>query len=148
MDRIFSAVLQTGIYSLGIILIIVLLRIVFKKRASKTALCALWIFAAIRLVIPFRIESAFAPIPEISPENIMERMFTNDGEPENTYSDITTQTNMTMPVSVSESQATISVNEFIQQENTVNSEGEKTTENIGNDAIQANANNEIGRAHV
>ena len=43
MDRIFSAVLQTGIYSLGIILIIVLLRIVFKERASKTALCALWI---------------------------------------------------------------------------------------------------------
>lgn len=143
MDRIFSAVLQTGIYSLGIILIIVLLRIVFKKRASKTALCALWVFAAIRLVIPFRIESAFAPIPEISPENIMERMFTNDGEPENTYSDITTQTNITMPVSVSESQATISVNEFIQQENTVKNKEEKTTENIENDAIRANANNEL-----
>ena len=142
MDRIFSAVLQTGIYSLGIILIIVLLRIVFKERASKTALCALWIFAAIRLVIPFRIESAFAPIPEISPENIMERMFTNDGEPENTYSDITTQTNMNMPVSVSESQATISVNEFIQQENTVKNKGEKTTENIENDAIQAIADKE------
>ena len=142
MDRIFSAVLQTGIYSLGIILIIVLLRIVFKERASKTALCALWIFAAIRLVIPFRIESAFAPIPEISPENIMERMFTNDGEPENTYSDITTQTNMTMPVSVSESQATISVNEFIQQENTVKNKGEKTTENIENDAIHAIVDNE------
>ena len=141
MDRIFSAVLQTGIYSLGIILIIVLLRIVFKERASKTALCALWIFAAIRLVIPFRIESAFAPIPEISPENIMERMFTNDGEPENTYSDITTQTNMTMPVSVSESQATISVNEFIQQENTVKNKGEKTTENIGNDVIQSVTDN-------
>ena len=141
MDRIFSAVLQTGIYSLGIILIIVLLRIVFKERASKTALCALWIFAAIRLVIPFRIESAFAPIPEISPENIMERMFTNDGEPENTYSDITTQTNMTMPVSVSESQATISVNEFIQQENTVKNKGEKTPENIGNDVIQSVTDN-------
>ena len=149
MDRIFSAVLQTGIYSLGIILIIVLLRIVFKKRASKTALCALWIFAAIRLVIPFRIESAFAPIPEISPENIMERMFTNDGEPENTYSDITTQTNMTMPVSVSESQATISVNEFIQQENTVKNKGEKTTENIENDAIQAIADKEqMAAEHV
>lgn len=142
MDRIFSAVLQTGIYSLGIILIIVLLRIVFKERASKTALCALWIFAAIRLIIPFRIESAFAPIPEISPENIMERMFTNDGEPENTYSDITTQTNMTMPVSVSESQTTISVNEFIQPENTVKNKGEKTTENIENDAIQAIVDNE------
>lgn len=141
MDRIFSAVLQTGIYSLGIILIIVLLRIVFKERASKTALCALWIFAAIRLVIPFRIESAFAPIPEISPENIMERMFTNDGEPENTYNDITTQTNITMPVSVSESQATISVNEFIQQENTVKNKGEKTTENIGNDVIQSVTDN-------
>ena len=43
MDRFFSAVLQTGIYSLGIILIIVLLRTVFKKGHQRQC-CVLFGF--------------------------------------------------------------------------------------------------------
>ncbi len=142
MDRIFSAVLQTGIYSLGIILIIVLLRIVFKKRASKTALCALWIFVAVRLIIPIRIESAFAPIPAISPENIVKEILTSDEEPENKDSDITPQINIKMPVSESENHADISEKRYIQQDNTVKNKIEIITDNKETDTIQVVTGNE------
>ncbi|MBO4781500.1 MAG: M56 family metallopeptidase, partial [Lachnospiraceae bacterium] len=100
MDRFFSAILQTGIYSLGIILIIVLLRTAFKKRASKTVLCALWLFAAIRLMLPLQLESDYALLPDISIINNDENTVASENEKSNVAEFGILQENDTTPVSM------------------------------------------------
>ena len=125
MDRIFSAVLQTGIYSLGIILIIVLLRIAFKKRASRKVLCALWIFVAIRLMIPFQIESSFALLPDISLINSFENTFNIENEGKD-IADVDTLLNNKAPVSVPE------VSKYVTENNRV-TQNVKTSSEISAD---------------
>ena len=132
MDRIFSAVLQTGIYSLGIILIIVLLRTVFKKRASKTVLCALWIFAAIRLMLPLQLESDYALLPDISKINTVENIVASENAGNNVSGIGTLQENDTAPVSMDIANGNISENYEISPEvNTKTEETEVRENSIG-----------------
>ena len=132
MDRFFSAILQTGIYSLGIILIIVLLRTVFKKRASKTVLCALWIFAAIRLMLPFQIESDYALLPDISKINTVENIVASENAGNNVSGIGTLQENDTAPVSMDIANGNILENYEISPEvNTKTEETEVRENSIG-----------------
>ncbi|MBR4343244.1 MAG: leucine-rich repeat protein [Lachnospiraceae bacterium] len=65
MDKIFSTMLEIGIYSGVIVLIVLLLRLVFHK-ASKAVICALWFLVGLRLLLFIPIESSFAVIPRLS----------------------------------------------------------------------------------
>ena len=132
MDRFFSAILQTGIYSLGIILIIVLLRIAFKKRASKTVLCALWLFAAIRLMLPLQLESDYALLPDISIINNDENTVASENEESNVAEIGILQENDTTPVSMDIANGNISENYEISPEvNTKTEETEVRENSIG-----------------
>jgi beta-lactamase regulating signal transducer with metallopeptidase domain len=65
MDKVFSTMLEIGIYSGVIVLIVLILRLVFHK-ASKTVICALWFLVGLRLLLFVPIESSFAIMPRLS----------------------------------------------------------------------------------
>ena len=65
MDKVFSTMLEIGIYSGMIVLIVLILRLVFHK-ASKTVICALWFLVGLRLLLFVPIESSFAIMPRLS----------------------------------------------------------------------------------
>ncbi len=65
MNRVFSTMLEIGIYSGVIVLIVLILRLVFHK-ASKTVICALWFLVGLRLLLFVPIESSFAIMPRLS----------------------------------------------------------------------------------
>ena len=65
MDRVFSTMLEIGIYSGVIVLIVLILRLVFHK-ASKAVICALWFMVGLRLLLFIPIESSFAVVPRLS----------------------------------------------------------------------------------
>ena len=65
MNRVFSTMLEIGIYSGVIVLIVLILRLVFHK-ASKAVICALWFLVGLRLLLFVPIESSFAIMPRLS----------------------------------------------------------------------------------
>ena len=65
MNRVFSTMLEIGIYSGVIVLIVLILRLVFHK-ASKAVICALWFMVGLRLLLFVPIESSFAIMPRLS----------------------------------------------------------------------------------
>ena len=65
MDKVFSTMLEIGIYSGVIVLIVLILRLVFHK-ASKAVICALWFLVGLRLLLFVPIESSFAIMPRLS----------------------------------------------------------------------------------
>ncbi|MCR5204090.1 MAG: M56 family metallopeptidase, partial [Lachnospiraceae bacterium] len=65
MDKVFSTMLEIGIYSGVIVLIVLILRLVFHK-ASKAVICALWFLVGLRLLLFVPIESSFAIMPKLS----------------------------------------------------------------------------------
>ena len=64
MDIIISNLLETSVYSCLAVLVVLILRIVFRK-ASRAAVSMLWLLVGIRLIIFVPIESRFAVIPEL-----------------------------------------------------------------------------------
>ncbi len=62
MEAVFLKILNMSIAAGWIILAAVFLRPVLKK-APKAAMCALWAFAALRLVCPFSFESVLSLVP-------------------------------------------------------------------------------------
>ena len=71
MSGIFLKVLNMSIAAGWLILAVILLRLLLKK-APKWTVCLLWALAALRLVVPFSLESIFSLIPssETVPANI------------------------------------------------------------------------------
>ena len=71
MSGIFLKVLNMSIAAGWLILAVILLRLLLKK-APKWSVCLLWGLAALRLVVPFSLESIFSLIPssETVPANI------------------------------------------------------------------------------
>lgn len=64
MDIIISNLLETSVYSCLAVIVVLILRIVFRK-ASRAAVSMLWLLVGIRLIIFVPIESRFAVIPEL-----------------------------------------------------------------------------------
>lgn len=64
MTAFFTALLDISLVSCWLIAAVVLLRLVFRKRAPKWVLCVLWGVVALRLVLPFSIQSPFGLVPE------------------------------------------------------------------------------------
>ena len=73
MDKIFLSLLNRSIAAGWLILAVLALRLLLKK-APKWIPCLLWGIAAVRLVCPFSLESAFSLIPSkeiLSPATVM-----------------------------------------------------------------------------
>ena len=66
MEAMFLKVLNMSITASWLILAVIALRFLL-KRAPKWQICALWALVAIRLLLPFSIESAFSLIPSAEP---------------------------------------------------------------------------------
>ena len=66
MQGLFTHILNSGIIASYIIVAIILIRLIFKK-IPKRMLVLLWALVAIKLILPFSIESSFSLVPEIDP---------------------------------------------------------------------------------
>ena len=66
MNTIFLEILNSSITASYLIIAVIILRIVLKK-APKWSICLLWAMVAVRLVMPFEIESSFSLLPDSKP---------------------------------------------------------------------------------
>ncbi|MBP3398334.1 MAG: hypothetical protein J6K75_01120 [Erysipelotrichaceae bacterium] len=73
MKELFIQIVNMSITASWLVLVIALIRLVFKK-APKSMICFLWLFVAIRLIVPFSFESALSLIPstQVIPDEIIE----------------------------------------------------------------------------
>ena len=60
---VFRAIVKTSIWANWLILAVILLRFLL-KRAPKRVICILWAVVAVRLLLPFSIESPVSMIPQ------------------------------------------------------------------------------------
>ena len=65
MKELFLSYLQAGLFGSVIILLVILLRLLLRK-APRRMLCVLWMLAALRLLLPFHLESVLS----LQPQNI------------------------------------------------------------------------------
>jgi len=65
MERIFSAYLQAGLYGTVILALVILARVLLKKASRRMALL-LWIPVAVRLLLPFQLESRLSLQPQVA----------------------------------------------------------------------------------
>ncbi|MGN1442699.1 MAG: M56 family metallopeptidase, partial [Acutalibacteraceae bacterium] len=63
MSGLFLKILNLGITASYVIAAVMLLRLIFRKKAPKKLICALWILVGLRLVCPFSLESVLSLIP-------------------------------------------------------------------------------------
>lgn len=63
MSGLFLKILNLGIAASYVIAAVLLLRLIFRKKAPKRLICGLWALVGIRLVCPFSLESALSLIP-------------------------------------------------------------------------------------
>ena len=72
MEAAFIQILNISITASYLVLVIILLRMIFKK-APKSMLCTLWFLVAIRLVCPFSFESVLSLVPSVEtiPQDIL-----------------------------------------------------------------------------
>ena len=66
MTQLFSAYLQAGFFSSVMILAVLLLR-PFLRKAPRNTLCILWLLVALRLLLPFQLESSLSLQPRYTP---------------------------------------------------------------------------------
>ena len=66
MTQLFSTYLQAGFFSTVMILAVLLLR-PFLRKAPRNALCILWLLVAVRLLLPFQLESDLSLQPRYTP---------------------------------------------------------------------------------
>lgn len=63
MGAVFLTLLHMSLAASALVVVVVLLRLLL-KRAPKTIHCALWAMVALRLLLPFSVESSFSLIPQ------------------------------------------------------------------------------------
>lgn len=64
MNEIFARYLEAGIFGSIIVLLILVLRLCL-RRAPRRILCLLWLLAAVRLLLPFQLESRLSLQPDL-----------------------------------------------------------------------------------
>ena len=79
MGKIFSNIVEVSIYSGIMVCIVLILRQIFRK-ASRSAICMLWILVGLRLLVFWPIESKIAVIPRLIPENIISGLMQEEKE--------------------------------------------------------------------
>lgn len=92
MSAVFIKVLNQSITASYLVVAVILIRLLLKK-IPKRIICILWMFVAIRLLIPFSIESAFSLIPE--KEVTMEQFQSNESGENERNTDFMTAGNVT-----------------------------------------------------
>ncbi len=77
MGAVFLKLLHMSLAASGLVIAVMVLRLIF-KRAPKAIHCALWALVALRLLLPFSVESSLSLIPEdVASGNIVSE-WTND----------------------------------------------------------------------
>lgn len=74
MSHIFHEILNTSIWASYLIVVVIVIRI-FLKQLPKWSRCLLWAMVAVRLIMPFEIESRFSLLPEM--KNIKSESYQN-----------------------------------------------------------------------
>ena len=78
MSRLFSDIVNISYLASWLIVAVIVFRCVM-KRAPKWMVCLMWGMVAIRLVIPFQLESCFCLVPDVGKENmeanVLEKMW-------------------------------------------------------------------------
>lgn len=64
MTNLFLQILNASITASWLIGAVVLVRLVIKRKAPRWIVCLLWGLVAVRLVLPFEVESSFSLVPE------------------------------------------------------------------------------------
>ena len=64
MEQLFARYLEAGIFGSVVIVIVLLLRLCLRK-APRRILCLLWLLAAVRLMLPFQLESRISLQPDL-----------------------------------------------------------------------------------
>ena len=82
VKNLFLTYLNAGVFGSVIILVVLLLRPIFRK-VPRRILCALWLLVAIRLLLPFNIESQFSLQPkyEVFGDSTLEQQYQPDFAP-------------------------------------------------------------------
>lgn len=75
MKVLFSQILSVSVYGSVIIAAVMILRLVL-RRAPKKIICLLWLLAAVRLLMPFEIESKLSLQPELSAADYIQNIQT------------------------------------------------------------------------
>lgn len=63
MSELFLKILNLGMTASYVIAAVMLVRLIFRKKAPKKLICALWLLVGLRLVCPFSLESVLSLIP-------------------------------------------------------------------------------------
>lgn len=63
MSDLFLKILNLGITASYVMAAVMLVRLIFRKKAPKKLICALWLLVGVRLVCPFSLESVLSLIP-------------------------------------------------------------------------------------
>ena len=63
MSELFLKILNLGITASYVMAAVMLLRLIFRKKAPKKLICALWLLVGLRLICPFSLESVLSLIP-------------------------------------------------------------------------------------
>ena len=63
MSELFLKILNLSITASYVMAAVMLLRLIFRKKAPKKLICALWVLVGLRLVCPFSLESVLSLIP-------------------------------------------------------------------------------------
>ena len=80
MDAVFIKVLNMALTASFVILAVMLMRL-FTKRISRRLTCVLWALVAIRLIMPFSLQTAFSLIPSPSPVTVAQTVEATVTEP-------------------------------------------------------------------
>ncbi len=83
MKVLFAMFLQASIFGSLIILLILLLRILLRK-APRKIICLLWLLAALRLLLPFQLESQLSLQPHKLSQAVFQTVASHDAIPDQT----------------------------------------------------------------
>ena len=77
MSRLFADIVNISYLANWLIMAVIVFRCVM-KRAPKWMVCLMWGMVAIRLVIPFQLESSFCLVPDVGKDNMEVEFLDND----------------------------------------------------------------------
>ena len=103
MEQLFARYLEAGIFGSVVIVIVLLLRLCLRK-APRRILCLLWLLAAVRLMLPFQLESRISLQPNLDEMAVavqqMQQSPQTQAPPEDVPADLPVELPMRDPVQI------------------------------------------------
>ena len=68
MENIFLGIVNQSLVAGWLVIAVIILRVILQKiNAPRSIICLMWVFVAVRLVLPISIESGLSLIPSAKP---------------------------------------------------------------------------------